>query len=269
VTSAERLFVHLAYLDETGTDGHSSVAMFGALIIPAGRFGYVSAMHDTAVQQILPIERIEEFQEFHACQLYRGTDIFEGIDEEKRFTAIQVLLNAVRMEKLHFVYAAADRKAITDTPFATMRPLHAAFHMCLLGVEDWATANHPNRHSNNTKVIDWNDTFLCILDDCNDKNLKAEYKKTYRTLRTKHPFKPQTKNRLWHAHDDMFFADSTDCLGVQMADLCNYFVRMRLDGVDEPQNFYDIISKQIICAKPKPDWDRYGHLFRTHEEEEA
>src|SRR5262245_26450284 len=201
-------------MDETGTDGHSPIVMFGALIVPVGRFGYLSALHSTAVEQILPIDRMDEFKEFHACHLYRGTDIFEGIDETKRFNAIQVLLTAVHIEKLPFVYAAIDRKKIASSLFGTMRPLIAAFHMCLLGIEDWATANHPDTTGGKGKVLDWKDTFLCILDDFSDKNLKAQFKQTYRTLRTKHPFLPTSECRLWHAHDDMFFADSTDCLGV-------------------------------------------------------
>lgn len=258
--------MHLAYFDETGTDGHSPIVMFGALVVPVGKFGHLSALHDTAIQQILPIEKIDEFKEFHAGDLYHGREIFSGIDETKRFTAIKVLLTAVQMEKLPFIYAAVDRKKMSASPFGSMRPLLAALHMCLLGVEDWATAHHPKHPGvpDNTKVIDWNDTFLCILDDCSDQKLKAQFKHTYRVLRKKHPFVPNGEHRLWHAHDDMFFADSTDCLGVQIADLCAYFVRLHLEETPEPQNFYGMFSKHVICAKPEPEWSSYGHLFRTH-----
>jgi hypothetical protein len=265
MTPEERVFVHLSYFDETGTDGHSSVVMFGAVVVPAGKFGYLSAMHETAVQQILPVEKIDEFKEFHASELYRGSGIFEGVDEAKRFTAIKVLLTAVQIEKLAFIYAAIDRKKIAASPFGIMRPLHAAFHICLLGVEDWARANHRKASiGENVIQIDWNDTYLCILDDCDDKNLKSDFKKTYRNLRTKHPFVSSGKNRLWHAHDDMFFADSSDCLGIQIADLCNYFVRLHLEQIEEPQNFYEMIATRVICAKPEPEWGQYGHLFRAH-----
>jgi hypothetical protein len=61
----------------------------------------------------------------------------------------------------------------------------------------------------------------------------------------------------------MFFADSTDCIGVQIADLCNYFVRLRLEGTEEPQKFYEMFADLAICAKPDPEWNQYGHLFRT------
>ncbi len=258
--------MHLAYFDETGTDGHSSVVMFGALIVPSGKFGGLSGLHETAISQIIPEDKVDDFAEFHASALYHGRPPFDGIDDTKRFTAIQILLQAVHMEGLSFVYAAVDRERVAESPFGITRPLHAAFHMCLLGVEDWATANHPKHPGvpQNTKVIDWNDTYLCILDDCSDNKLKQDFKRTYRTLRTKHPFLDHGANRLWHAHDDMFFVDSTDCLGVQIADLCNYFVRLRLEGKEEKRNFYDLISGQVICAKPEPEWNQYGHLFRAH-----
>lgn len=255
-------FVNLAYLDESGTDGHSPIVMFGALVFPVGAFGRMELMHSTAIQQILPVDKIDEFKEFHAHDLYIGAGPFEGIDEVKRFTAIQVLLTAVKMEGLPYIYAAADRQKFTDSPFGSGKPLHTAFYMCLLGVEDWATAHHPNYSG--IKQLDWKDTCLYILDDCDDKILKDQFRKTYRTLRVKHPFVPPHKSRLWHAHDDMFFGDSKDCLGIQMVDLCNYFVRRHLAGEPEPQNFYQMFSEQAICAKPEPEWSSYGGLFRQH-----
>jgi hypothetical protein len=262
---SERLFVHLAYLDESGTDGHSPIVMFGALVVPVGKFGHLAGLHSAAIQQILPIDRIDEFKEFHACELYKGTGIFEGVDQKKRYTAIQVLLAAVQMDKLPFVYASVDRKKYLNSPFGTGKPLHAAFHMCLLGIEDWATANHPNYSGGKSKTVDWNDMYLCILDDCENKDLKAEFRKTYRTLRSKHPFVPPHENRLWHAHDDMFFADSKDCLGIQIADLCSYFVRRHLAGDAEEDGFYNVIAGQAICAKPEPEITSYGGIFRCHD----
>jgi hypothetical protein len=259
------VFVNLAYLDESGTDGRSPIVMFGALLIPVGTFGRVEITHSTAIQQILPTDKIDDFKEFHASELYNGTGPFEATEEIKRFTAIQVLLTAVKTEGLSYIYAALDRKRFVASPFGSSRPLHAAFHMCLLGVEDWATAHHPNYSGGMTKQLDWKDTCLYILDDCDDSQLKGQFRKTYRTLRVKHPFAPLShENRLWHAHDDMFFGDSKDCLGIQMVDLCNYFVRRHLAGEPEPQNFYQMFSEQVICAQPQPEWSLYGALFRQH-----
>ena len=274
--------MHLAYFDETVIDGYSSVVMFGALIVPTGTFGAASVMHHNAIRQILPTGDLDDFQEFHATALYHGKRPFEGIDEPKRFLAILTLLAAVRAENMPFIYAAIDRREFAAThppPFGASKPLHAAFHMCLLGVEEWATENHSRPDARpDTKVLDWQDNYLCILDDCENNNLKNEYRRTYRTLRRKHPFDGTPSNRLWHAHDDMFFADSTDSLGLQIADLCNYFVRIHLEGIAEKDGvlqlegmekknaFYELISPQVICAKPSPEWQEYSHLFRNHED---
>ena len=131
--------MHLAYFDETGIDGHSSVAMFGALIVPTGTFGVASVMHHNAIRQILPMGDLDVFKEFHASALYLGKEPFEGFDEPKRFLSILTLLAAVRAENMTFIYAAVDRTKFATTdppPLGANRPLHAAFHMCLLGVED-------------------------------------------------------------------------------------------------------------------------------------
>jgi hypothetical protein len=259
--------VHLAYFDETGTDGFSPIVMFGALVVPTGKFGVLSSLHDVAIRQILPSDKIDEFGEFHAGDLYKGHGIFAGIDEIKRFTAIRVLLATLRMEKLSFIYSAVDRKRMFASPFGSTKPILTAFHMCLLGVEDWALTHHPpiqGLPEGHGKLIDWSDTYLCILDDCNDKKLKDEHGNIYRRLRPKHPFANVNSNRLWHAHDDMFFADSTDCIGVQLADLCAYFVRLHLEGTPEPENFFEMIATEVVCAKPEPEWSKFGELFRDH-----
>jgi hypothetical protein len=151
--------------------------MFGALIVPTGEFGSLEQMHSTAIQQILPVERVEEFNEFHASELYLGTGPFEGIDPTKRFTAIEVLLTAVTSNELAYVYAAVDRRKFSESPFGSGKPLYTAFHMCLLGIEDWARANHPN-YAGPGIILDFKDSFLCILDDCDDKALKDQFRKT-------------------------------------------------------------------------------------------
>jgi hypothetical protein len=116
------------------------------------------------------------------------------------------------------------------------------------------------------KVLHWNDTYLCIADE-NKKNREVKEKllKTYRALRARHPFIPPHENRLWHAHDHMFFADSTDCLGIQLADLCAYFVRRHLAGDSVTEHYYKRLADNIICAKPEPESKLYRHLFCSHE----
>jgi hypothetical protein len=131
------------------------------LVCQVGKFGHRASLHSTAIQQILPVDKIDEFKEFHASEIYNGRGVFGGIDETKRLRAIHVL--AVRMDDLPFICAAIDQKKFASSPFCTANPLLTAVHPCLLGIEDWATANHPSHPG--TKRLDWNDTYLCIADD--------------------------------------------------------------------------------------------------------
>ena len=262
----ERLFVHLVYLDEAGVDGRSAFRTFGALIIPTGKFGRASMLHETAVQQIIPAESKEQFKEFHGCDLYKGNPPFDKIDEAKRFDAIRVLLGSLRMEGLTFIYSSVDDQEFQKSPPGTipMAPLHFAFQICLCEIENWAQLRHtPERDPNRGAVINWDHSFLCIADECKNNPQKDALKALYRKLRKKRPFHDfQNVNRLWHGHDGMFFADSVDSVGIQIADLCTYFVQRRLEGREERQNFIDLFSDRVICAKPEPEWTQYGHLLK-------
>ena len=63
--------MHLTYLDDSQQDG--AIAIFGAVVIPNGIFGWTERMHSIAVGQLFRPDEIEErFQEFHAYELFKG-----------------------------------------------------------------------------------------------------------------------------------------------------------------------------------------------------
>lgn len=147
-------FVHLTYLDEAGTDGHSSIVMFGAVVVFPGVFGRLEMMHHNAIYQIFPDqEEVDRrFQEFHASELYLGAGSFAGIEERRRFDAINVLLIAMKVERLPYIYAAVDRKKLADSPLRSADPVDVAFNLCLLGVEDWARNRREPQQPNLLKI---------------------------------------------------------------------------------------------------------------------
>jgi hypothetical protein len=269
-----KIFVHLAYLDDSQDQTQSSIAMFGALVIPSGEFGWAERMHSIAVEQLFSPDEIEEkFQEFHARDLFKGEGPFQGIDERKRFTAIEVLLMALRHYRLPFIYSAVDvqklaKSALSRSLFETANPLVAAFKLCLLGVEKWAQSQHEHPVPGVVK-IDYNDQYLLVVDETKDHELKKRLRNSYRLLRAARPYM-KAFNRLWHAHDAMFFGDSRDSVGIQLADLCAYFMQRQLlkrdaDAKDDSDEFYSKFSSQVICAKPEPEWTDYRELLLSHE----
>jgi hypothetical protein len=46
----------------------------------------------------------------------------------------------------------------------------------------------------------------------------------------------------------MYFGDSKYSIGIQIADLCSYFIARRLAGDSETEHFYKMIEPQIISA---------------------
>jgi hypothetical protein len=236
--------------------------MFGAVIVPPDRFGGVEQLHNTAIHEIIPLEEIEErFQEFHASELYCGAGPFAGIEEAKRFFAIKILLAAIPKLNLTYIYAAIDRNKLKTSPMGSANPLDIAFRICLLGVEDWARSTHPQPPGVMTFPVE--DIFLFVIDDTDDRELKKQLRTSYRSLRAVHSI-TFLDSRLLYAHDDMYFSDSRDSVGIQIADLCNYFMWRRLVNKDGGEEFYDIFVDHAICAKPEPEWSTYHDLFRTH-----
>lgn len=51
--------------------------------------------------------------------------------------------------------------------------------------------------------------------------------------------------KTWHLHDDIYFGDSKNSIGIQLADLCGFVIRRHLEGDLAVAGFYDIMSNQI------------------------
>jgi hypothetical protein len=62
-------------------------------------------------------------------------------------------------------------------------------------------------------------------------------------------------------HDDMYFGHSRDSIGIQIYDLCNYFVARKLKIRGNCERFYDIVSERVVCAKMEPEWSQFRGSF--------
>src|SRR2546427_9378132 len=94
-------FVHIAYLDDSGSDPPSPITIVAAVLIsPDIEFRKIGASVGFVVQDLIPEDKINEFQEFKACELYHGTGAFKDIDERLRFDAMHSLLVMVNNFKL-------------------------------------------------------------------------------------------------------------------------------------------------------------------------
>ncbi|MCI0556220.1 MAG: DUF3800 domain-containing protein, partial [Anaerolineae bacterium] len=189
------------------------------------------------VEELLPEDRWDTFEEFHANELFWGGDEFIGVDQKQRFDAIELLLGGMRDDCGAVIYGAVNKGSLRKTLYASSNPLDVAFRLCMRGVEKWLSEKAPDE--------------LCIvvIDDSN-QNVRNVLKKSFRQLRSKVRPPEYNAGELRHIHDDIYFGDSKDSVGIQIADLCGFFIYRNLKG--NKDSFYDIFKDHIYYGAVDP-----------------
>src|SRR5689334_11545268 len=216
VRGERRGFVHLAYLDDSGSDKPSPIVVVGAVVVEDSHFWKLDLDSAVLVEDIVSEEKRETFEEFHAAHLFGGYESFKDLDQAVRHDAIGWLLNSLKEHSIPFIYAAVDKRALEKSAFASSLSLDVAFRICACGVADW-----------NTKIIERDGQssiasrpYLLIADDTDDKAAKHALRTSFRSLRPKSHSKDYRGSRFWMCHDEMYFGDSKSSVGIQLADLC-------------------------------------------------
>ncbi len=258
-------WIHLAvnFAYDGGTNGPYVVV--GALLIPDWKFTAVELLEQT-VLRLIPLNGQRKFEAFRAEELFQGQGAFEGIPEDRRFDAIRSLLTAIPDNGLLFVYSAVDMSALSAVPLlGSADPVDVAFQMCALQIEE-IVGNSPD-HRNQSPGEHGPEEHLSVFlfDETNDPQLKKSLTTSVRNLRRRGPHADAHARRLWNLNDAMYFSDSRDSIGIQIADLCAYLVGRRLCGLP-PTGFFDYIKDHIKCAKPMPEWERRRAWFIAHDE---
>lgn len=254
--------MHLAYLDDSDTKAKQRKwQVMSGVLIDHRAFKLVEVGMTSIPQDLIPPERLEKFEEFHACELYGGYGVFEGISQETRFAAIRRLLGILGPLELKVVYGAVDLSALQRELFASADPLDICFRICLSGVDYWANdriheaiaqdANNDSEGDPVTRVVlrkMLEDLVLLILDECDSKS-KTTLVRSFRQVR---PTFRSGKFCTSCLHDDMYFGDSRYSLGIQLADLCSYFIARHLEGDQEIDGFYEWIEPHIVYSQIHP-----------------
>ena len=234
--------MYLAYLDDSNRKIKShNLQVLAAVMINDDLFHRVEIEMGVSILDLVPEDKIEKFQEFHACEVYGGYGVFEGTDQRIRFETIKHLLNVVNTKKLPIIYGAVDVNKLQSKVYGSASPIDIAFRICANGVHDWISAN------------DHAQVALLIADDFADGKVKAGLRKSFRQLRSQiRPPEFPINGSLINLHDDMYFGDSKDSVGLQMADLCSFFIGKHLEGDVASKGFYDLIKDQIFFSSVEP-----------------
>ncbi len=253
--------MHLAYLDDSDTKQKKKKwQVLSAVVIEDHQFPRLEVVLDFVREDLIPPEKIDEFEEFHACELYGGYGVFEGIDQDKRFDAIRLLLTNLKLTKASVIYGAVDLVAMQSNIYGSAEPLDVAFRTCIKGVRECVRDAMESSIGPAVAACEDADAkakayqaamkaqflerlAILIIDDFPDRKLKELLSRSFRGMRGKN---------FSHFHDDVYFGDSRYSIGIQMADLCSYFIARHLEGDEETEPFYEMIKPYLAFSETHP-----------------
>jgi Protein of unknown function (DUF3800) len=242
--------VYLAYLDESETHKKPErwLVVCAAMVSDA-TFSLAELMSSFAIENLCPEEKRKDFEEFHACELYGGYGPFEGIEQFKRFEAIEFLLGLLASCEVQVTYGAVDLDHLRQQAYASANPLDFAFRMCLSELGGWSNRKVLKSIQDRSIAPEpGSNLALLIVDEC-DKADKIILQNSFRSMRKRLRPPDFDYGQLTFLHDDMYFGDSRYSIGIQIADLCAYFIARHLSGDEETERFYKMIEPQIFSSK--------------------
>lgn len=243
--------MYLAYLDDSGThDKSRKYQVLTAVLVHDQTYPSIELNVGQCVEDAVPPDKIEQFEEFHAWELYGGRGIFEGVPQDKRFHAIKRLLTIVSDYKLPVIYGAVDIMRLQQRVYASANPIDIAFRICATGLNRYVAS----RMSAEQQAISGSNVEfgLLLADDTTDKKIKFDLRNSFRQLRKQIRPPHWHPGELWFVHDDMYFGNSKDSIGIQLADLCSYFIGKHLEKDEAAEWAYQLISDQIVNSEVEP-----------------
>lgn len=226
--------MYVTFVDDSGSDAKSAFQVAGAV------FGKEDDFYDLelglgvfVIESLIPENQLEYFEEFKASDLYTGNRAFEGIKPEKRYEAIKQFLELVGSCNLQIAYGAVPKRKLLGSVYGSAGPIDVAFRACLPGIETWMKENASGEKC------------LLITDDYSDRKIKDGIRSAFRQLRPRIRPTKYSFGVLEHFHDVIAFCDSRDSVGVQVADICSYFIGHHLQNNIESQWCYDLFKSRI------------------------
>ena len=241
-----RWFMYLAYLDDSGTTGRNMsdskrpFQFVTAVLAKDEQFNSIEII-STKIAQMLPEECLTSAREFKAFDLFWGRGKFRGVDQSIRYDVLSQLCQSIKGIHLPVFSGVADKVKLKAGPFASAHPLGVAFNCCAVGIQNWMQKN--------TKP---HEVAVIISDDTRDIENKQALKDEFRRLRPKINPPTYLPGQLTQIHDDMYFGDSRESVGIQMADVCGFFISRHLSQKAEAEGFYQLFSEQIVHSKIEP-----------------
>lgn len=251
--SSVRTLVYIAYFDDSGStgrnakDSQSPFQVVAAVLIKDHYFNNLESFLSRAIFDLVPKDRWKTF-EFHANHLFRARGPFTSLGQDKCRELLARCLGLVQSEGFPVVYGAVNKSKHNESFFGGAHPIDVAFRTCAVGLEAWL-----EKHDNQELA-------LCIADDTKDSSAKEALKNAFRSYRTRlWPSPNLDRGIMPHFFDDIYFGESNDSLGIQLADVCSFFISRHLAQKffftkpdQDSECFYAMIRKNIVYHEVVP-----------------
>jgi hypothetical protein len=226
--------VHLVYVDDSRED----FQVIAALIVPDKKFMRIEEFLAVQIERLVPEDLRAKF-EFHASAMLNANPPFERLEHDDALEIFRRCASIVSAAPLAIVYGAVNMEALRSSHYASAEPKDIAFRHCIQGVERWFKEQADNEMG-------------IVICDKDDKAVTEKLQKAFRTYRKPLRSASDTRGRLEHLHDDMYFGDSAFSVGIQLVDICAYIVLRHLQKRPDTEFLYEAIKGQIFFEKMEP-----------------
>ncbi|HEV2383389.1 MAG TPA: DUF3800 domain-containing protein [Terriglobia bacterium] len=261
--AAERLFMYIAYLDDSGSTGRklddasAPFQIVGGPIIKDSAYMSLEYVLSGVVAQFVPEENWDCF-EFHTSHLLHGTGVFSHFGAKAGLEIIEQALRWVKKFNIPIVYGAVDKAELETKIYNDAHPLGVAFAIYLRCLDNWFTKRYVLDIMQKQEPA----TALLICDDPlppgrkeTEESCRGIIQRVFRRNRKRPRGGSPSSGMAISIFDDIYFGDSKYSIGIQLADICAYFIGKHLAHKDEFNDFYGIIKDQILASEVFPGDD--------------
>jgi hypothetical protein len=191
---------------------------------------------------IIKHELFPELEEFFAAMAeYLPADNPDGSKDVQTMDLLKG--EVVSSYGIPVVYSAVDKARLSETVFSTADPVDMALRRCGEGIEKWFGEHAPG------------EVGILISDD--EKEWKSAIYKAFRKHRAPAVLPPPNGHngnghKSSHISNDMYFADSNDSKGIQLANICGRAIFSHLTGKQDAEELYSCIKNQVYFSKVEP-----------------
>lgn len=241
----DRPFMYISYVDDSGSgtseadDKNCPFLVMGGPIIEEGKYLAMESALSSALKDLVPEEEWDDF-EFHASNMFHGKPPFDRLGAEKCRDILQQVLEWMAMLKMPILYGSVNKPSLRIQVYSSADPVDMAFRLYLEALDDWFMMRvFQKEHAKG----------ILIVDDFEQGNARKRISRAFRQWRSK-PLTRAVKTGLaHHLLDDIYFGDSKNSIGIQLADVCVYFIARHLAEKPDSEGFYNIIKDQIYRPK--------------------